>query len=131
MDAAVRAAYDASRNFSQKAFKSGCYAPFTSLNFTPIGDVLVCCKNEEYVLGNVATRRLPEIWQGRQLANLRNALDDYCFDFGCQECEWLIATGNYQGSNTACFEEFPVDSPEPEWPQTIGFALSNACNYEC
>lgn len=131
MEAAIRALYDNSRDFGQKAFKSGCYAPFTSLNFTPMGNVLVCCKNDKYVLGNVATKRLPEIWQGRPLSNLRKTLNDYNFDSGCQECEWLIATGNYHGSNTANFEEFPVQSLDPEWPQIMGFALSNACNFEC
>ena len=131
MEQVERAAFDAQRNFGDKAFRSACYAPFTSLNFTPVGDVQVCCKNETYVLGNVGRQSIGEIWNGATLAHLRKALNDYRFDLGCEICEWGIVSGDFRGSNAASFEEYAVESADPEWPQTMGFAVSNNCNFEC
>lgn len=50
---------------------------------------------------------------------------------GCKVCEWEIMGGNYQGSFPSLFEEFPVQSANPEWPAMIEFAGSNSCNFEC
>jgi tetratricopeptide (TPR) repeat protein len=131
MDEAVRAAYDAQRDFSKKGFKSGCYAPFAAMYFTPLGDALVCCKNESYILGNLTRERLPEIWKGRQAANLRKALNAYRYDMGCEFCEWQIAAGNHKGVFAERYEWLEVPSSEPEWPAMMEFAISNTCNFEC
>ncbi len=45
MDTDTRRAYDASRDFADKPFRAGCYAPFTSMLFLPSGDAYVCCRN--------------------------------------------------------------------------------------
>jgi hypothetical protein len=97
MDQAVRATYDSHRDFSQKDFRSGCYAPFVSLNLTPAGDVLACCRNWTYVLGNAGRQDLKDIWKGSEILNLQKAMNDYRFDMGCECCEWQIAEGDYQG----------------------------------
>jgi radical SAM protein with 4Fe4S-binding SPASM domain len=131
MDESTRKSYDAARTFSGKTFRSGCYAPFVSLYFNTLGDVLVCCKNETFVLGNVARQRLDEIWNGGKIRRLRQALVNYDFEQGCQVCEWQMTGGNHQGSLAWLFEEFPIDSAEPEWPAMIEFAVSNTCNFEC
>ena len=58
MDPAIRQAYDATRDFADKGFRSGCYAPFVSMYFNTFGDVIACCKNQTFVLGNIAEQRL-------------------------------------------------------------------------
>jgi len=131
MEPTIRAAYDAQRDFGSKPFRSGCYAPFVSLYFNSLGEVLACCKNTTYVLGNVAEQRLKEIWSGRKITGLRTALSDYRFDLGCEFCEWQIAGGAYEDSFATGFEQFPVESADPEWPQVIEFSGSNNCNFEC
>jgi MoaA/NifB/PqqE/SkfB family radical SAM enzyme len=131
MEGSIKEAYDARRNFGNKAFSSGCYAPFVSLYFNTFGDVLACCKNWTYVLGNVARERLGDIWKGGKIDTLRRALIDYRFEGGCTFCEWQIAGGNYEGAFTSVYEEYPVQSMEPEWPAVIEFAGSNTCNFEC
>jgi MoaA/NifB/PqqE/SkfB family radical SAM enzyme len=131
MDQSLREAYDTRRDFRKKAFRSGCYAPFVSLYFNTFGDVLACCKNVTYVLGNVAQQRLGDIWRGRKINSLRKALVNYTFGAGCEFCEWQIAGGNYEGAFTSIYEEYPVQSMEPEWPTVIEFAGSNTCNFEC
>ena len=131
MEDLVREAYDGNRNFSNKTFRSGCYAPFTSLYFNSYGEVLACCKNDTFVLGNIAHQRLNEIWNGDKLKLLRQALANYQFEKGCKVCEWEIMGGNYQGSFPSLFEVFPVQTIDPEWPAQIEFAGSNSCNFEC
>jgi radical SAM protein with 4Fe4S-binding SPASM domain len=130
MEQHVIDAYDATRDFSRKAFRSGCYAPFSSLYFTPIGEVKACCKTP-YVLGNIASERLDDIWNGKRAMAMRQALRNYRFQAGCHFCEWQIDSGRYQGSHTMVFEPLPIDDPEARWPRQLEFAISNLCNYEC
>jgi radical SAM protein with 4Fe4S-binding SPASM domain len=131
MEDLVRKAYDAQRTFNNKAFQAGCYAPFVSLYFNTFGEVLACCKNETHSLGNIGRERLNDIWNGERNKMLRQALVNYNFTAGCQVCEWQIAGENYHGAIATLFEEFPVQSMEPEWPAMIEFAGSNTCNFEC
>ena len=46
MDRKTKRRYDSQRKLSDKAFKSGCYAPFMSLYFNTLGDVTACCRNQ-------------------------------------------------------------------------------------
>lgn len=131
MDDLIIKAYDAQRDFTNKPFRSACYAPYVSLFFDTAGNVLACCKNWTYVLGNVAHQRLDEIWKGGKINALRKALADYRFEAGCEFCEWQIKGGDYRGAFPSVFEEFPVQSMEPEWPSMLQFGGSNTCNLEC
>jgi len=131
MEDAVRQAYDAQRNFKNKAFRSGCYAPFVSLYLNTYGEVMACCKNWTYTLGNVGEQRLKDIWKGRKINTLRQSLANYRFGAGCEFCQWQIESKNYGSAFTHLFEEFPVESMDPEWPSMIEFAGSNFCNFEC
>ena len=131
MDASIQRAYDAQRSFTTKAFRSACYAPFVSLYFGTTGDVLACCHNETYPLGNVASERLPDIWKGRRAQGLRKALANYRFEAGCEFCQWQIAGGSYRSAFPMFFEEYAVASMDPEWPAMIEFSGSNTCNFEC
>jgi MoaA/NifB/PqqE/SkfB family radical SAM enzyme len=131
MEITSRAAYDAKRDFGNKAFRSGCYAPYVSMYFTSVGDVIACCKNQSFVLGNVQRDRLKDIWNGAKTNQLRKALLDYRFEAGCDFCEWQITEGNYDGSFPRLFEDFTVSAERPEWPAMIEFAGSNTCNFEC
>jgi len=124
-------AYDKSRDFSAKGFHSGCYAPFVSLYFNTLGEVIACCKNETFVLGNIAAEGLDAIWNGGRIGQLRKALTQYNFGAGCGQCEWQLKSGNFSGAYTQIFEEFKVDSPAPQWPQMMEFTISNTCNFEC
>jgi MoaA/NifB/PqqE/SkfB family radical SAM enzyme/Flp pilus assembly protein TadD len=123
--------YDRSRDFAGKAFRTGCFAPFVSLYFNTVGDVLACCKNQSFVLGNVARDSLLSIWKGARIGQLRKALGNYDFGAGCGQCEWQIRSGNFRGAYTQIFERFPVAARVPEWPAMMEFTISNTCNFEC
>ena len=61
MDAATKNAYDAGRDFRNKAFSAACYGPFSSLYFTPSGDVQARCKSGSFSLGVSNRTRLGEV----------------------------------------------------------------------
>lgn len=124
-------AYDQSRDFADKSFRSACYAPFVSMYLDQFGHALACCQNSRVPLGKVGEQSLLEIWRGPTAIALRRSLVDYDFSRGCQFCEWQIQGGDVAGVFTRNFEYFSVPLPEPPWPSMIEFSLSNACNLEC
>ncbi len=132
IDSGTIAAYDASRKgLADKPFKSACYAPYTSLYFNTNGDVIACCKNTTYVLGNVATQSLEEIWRGKKANAMRKALRDYKFGVGCEFCEWQVKGGQYDQVYATIFDDLPVNGAEAEWPARMEFTVSNTCNLAC
>lgn len=132
MDQALQAAYDASRKLDDKPFRCGCYAPYASMYFHTNGDVVACCKNTNYVLGNVAQERLADIWRGRRATAMRKALRQYNFNLGCQFCEWQIQGRQFdQVYAKTTFDGAVVTSEEPEWPSMMEFTVSNTCNLAC
>jgi hypothetical protein len=113
MDETKRTGYDAARPLHNKSFRAGCHAPFTSLYLTPKGDAIACCRNQSYVLGNVATHSLDEIWNGEAIRKLRGHLVDYQFGGGCEFCGWMIDAGDHAGAMTHFFDRFAVEDHEP------------------
>src|ERR1039458_4946619 len=63
MRAKLKPQYDATRDFSNKKFRSACYAPFTSLYFDTFGKVRVCCHNVEYFVGDISRETIDAIWR--------------------------------------------------------------------
>jgi hypothetical protein len=57
MDPEILSAFDAGRNLSKQPFRSGCYAPYTSLYFDIRDDVRVCCHNWSNSVGNITGTR--------------------------------------------------------------------------
>ena len=124
-------ALDRARDLRDKAVRSACYAPFTSMYLDPHGDVLACCQNTEHPLGNVAEQSLTDIWHGARARELRDALEAYDLGKGCKFCAWQIDDGNVAAAYSQGFEWIPVEVPRPEWPRRLEFAVSNTCNLEC
>jgi MoaA/NifB/PqqE/SkfB family radical SAM enzyme len=123
--------YHATRRFADKAFRSACYAPHVSMYFDTLGNVLACCQNVKYPVGNVTRERLLDVWRGPRARKLRRALEKNAFGAGCQFCEWQISVGNYANAFTRNFDRFPVADADPDWPQMMEFSVSNTCNLEC
>ena len=131
MDTQQRSAYDATRDFSDKGFRAGCYAPFTSMYLDPAGDVRACCQNVGHVLGNVGRESLLGIWRGERAEQLRAAMVDYDMGLGCRFCQWQFDDGNFGAALAHDFEGLAVVAPEAGWPQRLELAISNTCNLEC
>lgn len=121
------AAYDEQRDFSRKAFKSACYAPFHHLDFFPSGDAWVCCVNGTFTVGNVQQQTLREIWNGPRIRRLRESLVRNDWSLGCQDCENAVLRG---GQPKSMRYDWPAIEAG-EWPQSFSLRLSNACNFDC
>jgi MoaA/NifB/PqqE/SkfB family radical SAM enzyme len=126
-----RERYDNRRSFEGKAFRSLCYAPFSSLFFHQSGKVRACCHNWQGPLGDIRHNTIDEIWSGAQATALRQALKNYQFGNGCEFCEFQSDDGVYENLAINRFEHCTVSTDPPEWPQQMEFALSNVCNLEC
>jgi len=131
MDSEIVASFDATRDLSRKAFRSGCYAPFTSLYFSAQGDVRVCCHNESHPVGNVRQNSIREIWGSESLRELRSAIRRYDFSLGCEFCAWQVNTRQFIRVPITRWDRFTVSSETPEWPQMMEFSMNNTCNLEC
>lgn len=125
------ASNDRARDFSNKAVRAFCYAPFNSIYLDTLGNVRVCCQNQKYSLGNIARERLKDIWRGPRARALRKAMMADNLKLGCDYCQWQLDEGNVGNLFVKNFETFPVTSDDPPWPHQIEFAISNTCNLEC
>ena len=124
------AQFDADRSWENKAFRSACYAPFSSMYFDQRGFVRVCCQNYQHSIGNLTHQSIDEIWNGRRAEMLRGALRRYDFSLGCQYCEWQLREGNFNNF-ARTYDVWPVESEENLWPAQMEFSISNVCNLEC
>jgi MoaA/NifB/PqqE/SkfB family radical SAM enzyme len=130
MEQAALTAYDQTRNFSNKAVRALCYAPYTSLYFDTRGDVRVCCHNWAHPAGNILKNSIDEIWQGLKVKILREALKDYKFGPGCEFCHFQTAA-TFANAAMRRYDMFAVPDEAPLWPQQMEFSVSNSCNLEC
>jgi MoaA/NifB/PqqE/SkfB family radical SAM enzyme len=113
-----------------KAFDSACYAPFVALELDPRGRAYACCANLLYPIGKVTDSSLQEIWHGRRAQNLRQALRERDFSSGCNVCKWHVEHGK-PDAVARTYDDLPVLSDLPPFPQRMTFALSNRCNLAC
>jgi MoaA/NifB/PqqE/SkfB family radical SAM enzyme len=130
MAATALAAYDATRDFKDKAVRALCYAPYTSLYFDNSGNVRVCCHNWKHPAGNILKSSIDEIWQGVAVQALRRALKDNEFGPGCEFCQAQTAE-TFANAVMRRYDRFPVPEEVPLWPQQMEFSISNVCNLEC
>jgi len=115
-----------------KAFEALCYAPFSSLFFDPLGHVHSCCQSVNHSLGNIKNARLADIWHGSTTnQKFRDTLMSGILPSACVNCKYEIDRGNFAQTFARVFDSFKVNSSRPAWPQSLWFALSNACNLEC
>lgn len=131
VDAAARARYDQTRDFSDKAVRALCYAPFASLYFDVQGRVRVCCHNFGFPAGDIGGQSIDEIWQGARIEVLRRALRAGDFAPGCDLCQFQTAEGSFANAAMRRFDAFAVEGESPRWPQQFEFSISNSCNLEC
>lgn len=107
-----------------------CRAPHVALRFSPDGQVHACCVNR-HSLGQVGRQPIREIWAGRVLAQLRQALDADDYAIGCRDCEPDHRQGRRTQTHAEQFDRFTQPERQLDWPLRVEFALSNTCNLQC
>lgn len=111
-----------------------CAAPYTSLRFDVGGKMTVCCNNTDYPIGMYPEQTPLQAWTGTTMQELRQALDNYDFSKGCQQCAKFILAGNAYNTVLVSHDKIIPDvkkSMLKEWPSHIVFQHNNTCNYEC
>jgi MoaA/NifB/PqqE/SkfB family radical SAM enzyme len=120
------------------ALPTVCAAPSVMMDFDPYGNVLACCANVLYPLGNVRRSSLSEIWRGERAGKLRAALRRGDLGYGCGNCRHRLL---FHGGEVArdVYDDY-VPTPVPtaledgdplDLPAILGFSLHNTCNLEC
>ena len=106
-----------------------CHAPFNNMYFNIYGEVLVCCWNKSYSIGNIREHSLKNIWFGEKADKLRIYIKNYDLDHGCQKCLRKFNAGDYS-SLVASSYDYPPGQPSG-MPSRMTFELYNVCNLEC
>ncbi len=107
-----------------------CVAPWVSMEFDPSGWVYACCASQLYPLGRIGEQRLAELWGGRRATVLRESLQRADLTVACGTCRWHLEHRRMDPV-AAVYDRLPVESPDPQWPHMMLFALSNRCNLGC
>jgi sulfatase maturation enzyme AslB (radical SAM superfamily) len=105
-----------------------CYAPFKNLYFTRLGEVVVCCHNRDYVIGNYPEQTLKEILAGKRLADLRTNIVGNNLSKGCQVCQYDFDRGSYSQVKANHFDTLPFNK---DFPTMMEFEIDITCNLEC
>src|SRR5271169_990710 len=117
-------AFETNRDLSGKAFRSGCYAPYTSLYFDTLGDVRVCCHNWSHPVGNIRSDTISALWLGPAIQAIRAAVKAYDFSRGCQFCAWQLEADYAVNIPISKWDKLAVASENPIWPQVMEFSIS-------
>lgn len=109
-----------------------CQAAETNLHLDPSGRVLACCANKLYVLGNVQSASLREIWESQAADDLRADLRAHDYGRGCSDCGAHVAAGHPERAWARAYDGDTVGAHAgTTWPQRLELELSNACNLQC
>ncbi len=119
--------YNHERSDSARAM--ACWSPVKNLFLGMRGQVMTCCFNKSYVLGNYPQQSLRNIWFGKSRRELTEKLMAYDFSGGCQGCLEAIKARNKSGLTSLKFDHLPLNASE--YPTRMDFELTNECNLEC
>lgn len=108
-----------------------CAGPSVLMDFDPYGNVLACCANVLYPLGNVRRSSLEEIWHGVRAEKLRDALARGDLGYGCGNCRHRLTYHGGEVPRDVYDDYVPDDGAMPTGPSILGFSLLNTCNLEC
>jgi len=105
-----------------------CFAPFKSLYFGANGEVVSCCYNRKYVLGNYPDDTLKSIWNGGKVKKLRKAVESNDLSLGCSACQDQFDDENYDSILSVNYDVIPFNK---DYPTLMEFEISNICNLGC
>ncbi len=104
-----------------------CCAPFSQILFQPEGKAYPCCYHFSYQLGDIKTKNLEDIWNGKKLRRLRKEF----LDGDIRICRARI-------NNISCHKQFERFRSRVEFseiqastPQRFDLRLNGTCNLSC
>ncbi len=109
--------------------KLACYNPFVNLYFNSRGQAVVCCRNQDTVLGTYPEKNIKDIWFGDTADRLRNHLLYNDLSMGCSYCEHQFKTKRFSGLPSMHADRYA--STKRQYPAILELELSNRCNLQC
>jgi MoaA/NifB/PqqE/SkfB family radical SAM enzyme len=109
--------------------KLACYNPFVNLYFNSRGQGVVCCRNQDTVLGTYPQNTINEIWFGSVAEKLREHMLNNDLSMGCGYCEHQFNTSRFYGLPSMHADFY--SSTKKTYPKIIELELSNTCNLQC
>jgi MoaA/NifB/PqqE/SkfB family radical SAM enzyme len=106
-----------------------CYNPFVNLYFNSRGQAVVCCRNQDTVLGTYPQNTIKEIWYSKIAEKLREHLSNNDFSMGCSYCRHQFETSRFFGLPSMHADFYA--STKVKYPKIIELELSNTCNLQC
>ncbi len=106
-----------------------CYNPFVNLYFNSRGQAVVCCRNQDTVLGTYPESNIKEIWFGKTADKLREHMLNNDFSMGCAYCRHQFETSRFFGLPSMHADYYA--STKVTYPKIIELELSNTCNLQC
>jgi len=120
------------KGFSFKNSKKCCLAPYTTLNFDTLGQIRVCCYNNQFILGKYPQNDLLEIWQGKPKKEFIDKLTNSKFPLGCKKCMVQAASNNTASALFTKFDKYEkYHDIDEAYPVALEFEFGTICNYEC
>jgi MoaA/NifB/PqqE/SkfB family radical SAM enzyme len=113
--------------------KLACYNPFVNLYFNSRGQGVICCRNQDTVLGTYPEKSIKEIWHGEVAEKLRETLRHNDFSMGCEYCAHQFNTSRFFGLPSMHADYYSINTVKGEvaYPKIIELELSNTCNLQC
>ena len=123
-----------------------CPAPTVNLHFSQMGVVTACCFNRRQVLGVYPRDSVAEIWNGRPIRELREALSRYDLAAGCEKCQQQLEARDFGGSHAVFYTRYArmLAERRKQWglpaegdpaaaplPMRLEFNVHNSCNLQC
>lgn len=109
--------------------KLACYNPFVNLFFNSRGQAVVCCRNQDIVLGTYPENTISEMWFGNVANKLREHMLNNDLSMGCGYCEHQFKTSRFYGLPSMHADYY--SSTKLTYPKIIELELSNICNLQC
>lgn len=106
-----------------------CFAPFTNLFFDIRGKVVTCNQNRMFILGDIHTESIREIWEGKAIEEIRKHLANFDFSKGCNKCADAINSKNYHGLPALSYDS--TRKINKYYPVRMEFEMGNTCNLAC
>ncbi|MCK9499614.1 MAG: twitch domain-containing radical SAM protein [Bacteroidales bacterium] len=109
--------------------KLACYNPFVNLFFNSRGQAVVCCRNQDTVLGTYPENTINEMWFGEIAKKMREHMLNNDFSMGCGYCEHQFETSRFYGLPSMHADYY--SSTKITYPKILELELSNNCNLQC
>ncbi|MCK9612271.1 MAG: radical SAM protein [Bacteroidales bacterium] len=105
-----------------------CDAPLNNVYFRIDGFVLMCCSNNEDILGVYPEQSVKELFEGEKRKEISERFRKGEVLGGCSYCYGKLMEGNFQ---SAIFQAYKDNFKHSNIPASVEFELSNRCNLKC